>query len=179
MNPDLMKAITALAGRFVAQALIDEGLREDLRTLAGAILVATERPPSMTPVGPVPQFVGDEGRCLPGPDCPPAVELDATTAMPEPARTAPPLTFGNLSTSCIKRRWSGSSGISARSRMDGARPPSCSNRASSRCSTSTCWFPLLIAVDCAWRRASCDFSVNRLKSINFYSLKKNVAHECD
>ena len=61
MNPDLMQAITVLAGRFMAQALIDDGLREDVRALAGAILVATERPPSMTPVEPSPLVAGNEG----------------------------------------------------------------------------------------------------------------------
>ena len=93
MNPDLMQAITVLTGRFVAQAMIDDGLREDVRALAGAILVATERPPSMTPVEPAPLVAGNEGTDLPRPDYLPADELDAATTAtkPDPVRAASPL----------------------------------------------------------------------------------------
>jgi hypothetical protein len=101
MNPDLMQAITVLAGRFMAQALIDDGLRDDVRALAGAILFATERPPSMTPVEPSPLVAGNEGADLPRPHYLPAVELEAVTTatMPNPVRTGSPLpelTLGRL-----------------------------------------------------------------------------------
>ena len=93
MNPDLMQAITVLAERFVAQALIDDGLREDVRALAGAILVATERPPSMTPVEPSPLVAGNEETDLRRPNYLPAVELEAvaTATMPDPVGAASPL----------------------------------------------------------------------------------------
>src|SRR4051812_19084516 len=50
-------------------------------------------------------------------------------------------------------------------KMDCASPPSCSSRASRRCSTSSCWFPLCWARDWALRTPSWSFSVKRLKSI--------------
>ena len=50
MHHELFDAVTVLAERLVDQATLDEGLRDDLRALAGAVLMATERPPhSLTP----------------------------------------------------------------------------------------------------------------------------------
>src|SRR5437879_454932 len=49
--------------------------------------------------------------------------------------------------------------------MAPARPLSCSKRAASRCSTSSCWWLWRMARDCADRSASCIFSVKRLGSM--------------
>ena len=93
MNQDLIMAVTALTERLVTQASHDDGLWEDLRALAMAVLVATERPLLLLTPEPGQQFASWEEPSRSGPELPPPVDEEpvVTTAMPEAVCTAPPL----------------------------------------------------------------------------------------
>ncbi len=100
MNQDLIDSVMALAGRLVTLAATDEGLRDDLRALAGAVLGATGRPaptPSAEPGRSAPlreEREPDRPPVEPPPaeSPPPADETVAVTlATPEPGPVASPL----------------------------------------------------------------------------------------
>ena len=89
MNHELMRAVAALTQRLMAQAAWDDGLREDLRALAAAVLRATERLSPMVRTEPGPEAARGEEPGRTGPESSPAVE--AKSAAPEALRPAPPL----------------------------------------------------------------------------------------
>lgn len=93
MDGDLMRAVSALTERLLTLAAQDDGFRDDLRALAGAILSATERSSVLAPPEPVIQVVEGDVPGGPGPDLLPSVEEEIvlTTEVPHPAPAATPL----------------------------------------------------------------------------------------
>src|SRR4051794_23370003 len=91
MNQEMMASVTAMTECLVTQASHEDGHREDIRALAKAVLVATERSPLLLTPGSGQQFPGGEELVRQGPELPPTIEEESvsTTAMPEVSRTAP------------------------------------------------------------------------------------------
>jgi hypothetical protein len=77
MTDDLLHALQSLAGRLVALAEEDDGLRDDLRALASALLAATDRP----------EVVAE-------PEAEPAPKADEPEPTPAPRAPLPELTLG-------------------------------------------------------------------------------------
>lgn len=99
MNDALIVAVTNLAERLVTLAVQDDGLRDDLRYLAEAVLAATDRQPQPLTPEPAPQAAGQDGAYEPGPVTPVilAAETTVPSAVPEvivPALPLPELTLG-------------------------------------------------------------------------------------
>jgi hypothetical protein len=94
MDDGLIQAVMALAHRLVAQAKLDDGLRDDLRSLGEAVLVATERPSShqVTPESSGQAAVGEETPQIVPEPLSTVVEVPPiSTTTPESAQPDPPL----------------------------------------------------------------------------------------
>jgi hypothetical protein len=101
MNDVLIEAVTNLAERLVTLAAKDDGLRDDLRHLAEAVLAATERQPQPS----IPEVVEEAADGHERVEIEPATlviaeaNLAFTTAVPEvvpPALPPPELTLGKI-----------------------------------------------------------------------------------
>src|SRR3954464_14748080 len=91
MHHGLINAVTAFTERLLIQAAQDDGLREDLRALAGAVLEATERPPFLLTPGPDHKVADEDEPDLPGEEFPPPVEVKSAKKPVEALTAAPPL----------------------------------------------------------------------------------------
>ncbi len=84
MNDDLLRALQSLAGRLVDIAGRDDGLRDDLRALASALLAATDRPEDAPePVAAPESEPAEAGPVAPSP--PPPAPLPELTLGRSPA----------------------------------------------------------------------------------------------
>jgi hypothetical protein len=94
MDNELMRVVIAFGHRLVTQAERDDGLRDDLRSLAEAVLIATERSSLLVTPEPSGQSAGGDAETLSMPELPRNVEDEpdvVTAAVPEVVPTVPPL----------------------------------------------------------------------------------------
>ncbi len=74
MNQDLVQAVARLTERLLTLADQDDGLRQDLRALAGAVLLATERPSLLETPEPGSQVAEEQELGEPGRESSPSIE---------------------------------------------------------------------------------------------------------
>ena len=90
MEDQLTRAVAALAYRFVTWANQDDGLRDDLRSLAEAVLLSTERPSTLAGPESNGRPAGGDAADVPVPESPAAV-AEEPSAVPELAHPTPPV----------------------------------------------------------------------------------------